>query len=67
MRFLRHLLLPFLLPFLLLIVVFEEEQREHSQDAADADADGFALHTGSEEGTSILAWSIDKAILLYFK
>lgn len=63
MRFLLHLLLP----FLLLVVVFEEEQREHSQDATNADADGFALCTGSEEGTSILDWSIDKVILLYFK
>lgn len=47
-----------LLPFLLLIIVLEEEQREHPQDAADADADGFALRTGSEEGMPNLVWSI---------
>lgn len=52
-------LLRLLLPVLLVVVVLEEEQREHPQDAADADADGFALRTGSEGGgTSILVRSI---------
>lgn len=51
-------LLRLLLPFLLVVVVLEEEQREHSQDTADADADGFALRTGSEEGMPISVWSI---------
>lgn len=51
-------LLRLLLPFLLVIVILEEEQREHSQDTADADADGFALHAGSEEGMPSSVWSI---------
>lgn len=44
------LLLRLLLPVLLVVIILVEEQREHPQDAADADADGFALRTGSEEG-----------------
>lgn len=35
-----------LLHLFLLIVIFEEQKRKHSKDAANADADGLALHTG---------------------
>lgn len=58
-------LLRLLLPFLLVVIVLEEEQREHSQDTADADTDGFALRTGSEERMSILVWSIYICFFFY--
>lgn len=61
-------LLCLLLPVLLVVVVLEEEQREHPQDAADADADGFALRTGSEEGNVYFSperWHIP--LLLHFE
>lgn len=33
-----------LLVFSLLVVVLEEQEREHAEDAADADANGFTLN-----------------------
>lgn len=34
----------------LLLIVFIEEERKHSQDAADSHSDGFSLQTGHTEG-----------------
>lgn len=51
------------LALFLLIVVFEEEEGEHAEDAADADTDGFTLQGGTRKRRKI--YSREMGLKLY--